>query len=461
VDSVSAALGHLAQAKRLRKLRDEWSRSSPAASPEDVPPLAKFVPQVTPEFAEPTHLAPLIDVLERATREPIRICVSVPPRHGKSETVFHWIAWLLLQEPRLRVAYVTYAHTFAAEQVEKARRVAERAGVQLGAADRAGFWDTAAGGSVTGESVQGQLTGRGFHIIVVDDPHKSRAEAESGTIRRRVVTGFEGDILTRQEPAGTSVVVVHTRWHVNDLIGHLVKNRDWQCVNLPAINDKNEALAPWLWPVEKLNEFRSNEYDWWSLYMGHPRARGAEVFGGPATCKLAEVPKGRAAIGIDLAYTKKTSSDHSIALVLVHGGQRPLDGKPVYYVANVIRKQCRAPDFGMILKGLRATWPGTSMTWHCAGTERGSADFLIDSGIPLIVRNAGVDKFVRAQPAADAWNDGRIIVPSDAPWSDRFIEVVTSFTGLDDDHDDDVDALSSAFDGVTRVQVGFGHVKGL
>lgn len=463
MDSVTQALSHLGRIKKLRRLRSERSRFSAAAAPRSVPGLQEFIPIVTPEFSAPTHLKPLTELLERATQEPMRFCVSVPPRHGKSETLFHWMAWLLLQEPRLRIAYLGYGTSFARQQVRKAKRIAERAGVVLGDIDREGYFETPAGGSVTGESIQGTLTGLGYHIIIVDDPHKNRQEAESPTVRARVIEGFENDILTREEPAGTSVVVVHTRWHVGDLIGHLKDHRGWPVINLPAINEYGEALAPHLWPLEKLLPHRANEYKWWSLYMGEPRARGMEVFRSPTYCRLADIPNGRAAIGVDLAYTRKTQSDHSISLVLVEGPKNEA-GERTYYVADVERHQCPAPEFVQVLLRHKKQWPGARMRWYASGTETGSADFIKLDVRNLEVKAATADKFVRAQPVSEAWNDARIFVPRDAPWSEDFVRVVTSFTGVNDDEDDDVDALAAAFDllaGPPPRKARFVHVKGI
>ena len=58
------------------------------------------------------------------------------------------------------------------------------------------------------------------------------------------------------------------------------------------------------------------------------------------------------------------------------------------------------------------------------------------------VRPVG-DKFTRAQPAAAAWNQGRIRVPVNVPWVSPLLSETSSFTGTTaDDHDDQVDALS-------------------
>jgi predicted phage terminase large subunit-like protein len=430
----------------LKKLRDARSRSSRAAAAADVADLQSFIPAVTPDFRPPTHLRPLTDLLERAAQEPVRFCFSVPPRHGKSQTLLHWFAWILRQEPRARLAYVTYGDDFAREQVAQAKRIALRSGVTIGDIDQAGYFTTPEGGCVRGVSVQGQLTGRGYHVVVVDDPHKNRQEAESATVRKRVIDGFTDDISTRLEPSGTSIVVVHTRWHVSDLIGHLTNDRGWDYVNLPAVDEDGNVLAPDLWPLDRLRPFMANGYSWASLYQGQPRARGAEVFQTPATCYLADVPRGRAAIGIDLAYTAKTQADKSISLVLVEGPKRDPDGARIFYVADVLRRQCAAPDFVPDLKRHRTSWPGARMRWYAAGTEKGAADFIIRSGVPIEVLPPKGDKFVRSQPVSAAWNDGRIIVPRDASWSADFLDVVTRFTGVNDPEDDDVDALASAYD---------------
>jgi predicted phage terminase large subunit-like protein len=66
-------------------------------------------------------------------------------------------------------------------------------------------------------------------------------------------------------------------------------------------------------------------------------------------------------------------------------------------------------------------------------------------GIPVrLVRPEG-DKLVRSTASSSAWNTGRIRVPIGRPWVPQFVDEVTSFTGVGDDHDDDVDALINAF----------------
>src|SRR5690348_1351741 len=73
-------------------------------------PLGEFIPRVTPRFGTPRHLEPLVNIFERiAAGERVRAVVSTPPRHGKTETIIHGIAWLLLNRPGLQLAYASYA----------------------------------------------------------------------------------------------------------------------------------------------------------------------------------------------------------------------------------------------------------------------------------------------------------------------------------------------------------------
>src|SRR5688500_613699 len=114
----------------IAKIRD---RTAVHAVPLDDPgPLLEFVPQLTPRFRAPTHLADLAGAIERAAAgERVRACFSVPVRHGKTSLCQHAIAWLLRKDPTRSILYVSYAHGFAKKQTAKAKELAARAGVVL------------------------------------------------------------------------------------------------------------------------------------------------------------------------------------------------------------------------------------------------------------------------------------------------------------------------------------------
>jgi predicted phage terminase large subunit-like protein len=156
----------------------------------------------------------------------------------------------------------------------------------------------------------------------------------------------------------------------------------------------------------------------------------------------------RVTIGIDLAYTVKKHADHSVAVVAAR------DPAGVFYILHVERRQCAAPDFALTLATLRARFPGATLASYVSGTERGSLDFMARQGAPVTPLTARADKFTRAQLTAAAWNAGRILLPREGRWLNPFVEEIAGFTGVNDRHDDQVDALVSAFDATA------GHARG-
>lgn len=438
-------------------------RSPAKASLPSTDTLVDFVPQVSPTYAAPHHLAPLIAELERAEREPVRCLVSVPPRHAKTETFLHAIAWWLRRDPSIMCGYASYATNIALSKSNLAREYTKRAGVDLDRSQSAkAEWKTAAGGGLLATGVGGPLTGFGVHRLIIDDPHKNRREAESATLRSHISEWATSTAFTRLEPGG-SVFVVHTRWHPDDLIGRLGKNDGvpWKVINLQAIDDHGVALWPDRWPVGDLEKRRAEvgEYDWASLYQGEPRPRGGAVFGDVRLYRtddhsghsaLPLLPKRlRVTIGVDFAYTAKTSSDSSVAVAL----GRDMDAKvPTFYVLEVLRRQVAPESFARDLGAMSVRHNGAPIHAYISGTEIGNVRLMKSvANVTIHTRPALADKFVRAQPYAASWNAGRVLLPaSGGPQIDKFASVHAGFTGLNDAEDDDVDAGAAAHDAAIR-----------
>ncbi len=115
-------------------------------------------------------------------------------------------------------------------------------------------WETAAGGGVKAVGVGAGVTGFGAQLIIIDDPVKSRADAESETLREKVWDWYRNDLYTRLEPNG-SIVLIQTRWHEDDLAGRLLNDMadggdQWEVVNLPALAEPG-AVATGLPSAER------------------------------------------------------------------------------------------------------------------------------------------------------------------------------------------------------------------
>jgi len=437
-----------------------------------VEPIDDYIRRVYPREPPPPHLAPIIDAFERARWGPVRICFSMPPRHGKSVTLMRCIAWWLINYPLDQCAYFTYSDKKADGKSRKMRMMVEGAGVKL-ATDQANLrhWMLEAGGGLLTGGRGGGATGEGVSgVFVVDDPFKNRKEADSETIREDVWEWFTQVALTRQE--GASYIVVHTRWHDDDLIGRLAKEHGWEYINLPAEADEDdplerapgEALWPERIPLSELHELRATLGEWayYALYLGKPRPKGGAVFSGePARFELVAFSwtGKRAVIAVDPATTAKTRADHSVALVGAMEGYG-VDAK--LYVIDVWRGQVETPALVQRLLDLQRRYGLMVAVEAVAGFKAVPQSLRAAApGLRILEITPPADKFIRAQAAGAAWGRGGLLVPVDAPWADAFIRELQAFTGVGDAEDDQVDTTAHAWNTLYREQPKAPKVRGL
>lgn len=473
-----ALIGKVRALKRIRAEREQTRARQPPrpACTDDQRslaelPIVELIPRLKPGTRAPFHLQPLLDELEAciAPHEGQRFFwFSVPPRHWKTTTLRNAIVKHLLRWPDESVAYCSHTQPFASKQSREIRKLTLKAGVSLSdESNRQDEWELAKGeGGLVARGVGGDLTGRGFRLIVVDDPVKSTAKAYSASERDKLWEWLENDVITRLAPDGC-VILVHTRWHPDDPIGRARKAANdngaeagheddevtpWRGVNLKALTadetGEEHALLPDTWPATKLRPIRkANPHRFAALYQGEPILRGAAVFSDPSFYD--ELPdKGyRVAYGVDLAYSEKRAqrADYSVIIRVLAVQERDENKKLFFrlYVADVVRKQVDAPSFLLTLKARHSELPG-KMLWIASGTEKGTAQF-IRKRVPLKIRTASEDKYQRALPVSEAWNLGRVLVPKKAHWLAEFLDEITTFTGVKDSHDDQVDALAAAF----------------
>ncbi len=415
--------------------------------------ILDFLPFISKGYEAPHHLKPLADVLYRcATEGNVRACVSLPPRFGKTEILLHFISWYLLRYPQKTVGYVSYATTFAESKSRKARDLAERAGVRLREDIRSvKEWRTMDGGGLLATGIGGPLTGQGLDIALIDDPTKNREEAESPIIRQRNSDWFTSTLLTRLEPGG-SAVVVHTRWHDDDLIGRLAQDTEtqWEIINIPAVDDTGKSLWPSRWSEDALDRKRREvgPYDFASMFMGQPRPKGGRMFDEPARYLKADLTGARLVISCDPAASEKTNADFSAIVVLAAKGYGV---DQTVYVLDVFRDRVLVPKLVQHLLRLQKHYASPIAIESVAGFK-GVAQALRDIDPQLKVYEVApqTDKFTRAIPCSAAWNDGRVRVPMEAPWLKTFLDEVRLFTGVKDARDDQIDALAQGFNIVHR-----------
>lgn len=252
-------------------------------------------------FEPAAHHKLLIDRLEAVTRGEIdRLAIFMPPGSAKSTYASALFPpWYLAQNPAKSVIAASHTAELAERWGRRVRNLVSEHAPRLGyaiAADNqsAGRWATSADGEYYAAGVGGSITGRRADLVVIDDPVRSREDAESETVREKVWDWYRADLITRLKP-GAAVVLVQTRWHEDDLAGRILAaegdKRDggaWEVIRLPALAELLDPLgrAPGdaLWPewegVEQLERKRSiiGPRDWSALYQQRPTAEEGTYF---------------------------------------------------------------------------------------------------------------------------------------------------------------------------------------
>lgn len=170
----------------------------------------EFVSRVNPRYAWHRHCVELADVLQQVADGTItRLMVFLPPRHSKSETVSRlFSAYYLARFPDRWVGLTSYAADLAFTLSRHARdNYQAGGGATRQDASAVKHWETGKGGGFWAAGVGGPITGKGGHLLIVDDPLKNAEEANSETIREKQKEWYRSTFSTRAEP-GAAIIVV-------------------------------------------------------------------------------------------------------------------------------------------------------------------------------------------------------------------------------------------------------------
>ena len=248
-------------------------------------------------LAPERHHRLLLSRLEAVERGEVRrLMVLMPPGSAKStyaSTLFP--AWYMARNP----SHAVIAASHTAELAERfGRRVrntvadhSETLGVALSPDNQAaGRWETTQQGEYFAAGILGPITGRRADLVIVDDPVKSRVEADSETVSDRVWEWWKSDLSTRLKP-GAKVVLIMTRWSENDLGGRLLDDMatggdEWEVLRLPmeaeAHDPLGRAIGEPLWPEWFTDDMRRtakrDSRTWSALYQQSPSPESGSYF---------------------------------------------------------------------------------------------------------------------------------------------------------------------------------------
>jgi hypothetical protein len=146
--------------------------------------LIEFCKRMMPDFIVGKHhriLANMLMGIERGDKD--RICVNIPPRHGKSQLVsIFFPAWFLGRNPGKKVMMVSHTTDLAVDFGRKVRNLISTddyraifSTVRLAQDSKsAGRWNTSVGGEYYACGIGSALAGRGADLLLVDDPHSEQ-----------------------------------------------------------------------------------------------------------------------------------------------------------------------------------------------------------------------------------------------------------------------------------------------
>lgn len=422
--------------------------------------LLAFAAYQMPDYVAAPHHRIIADRLEKVERGEItRLMISMPPRHGKSQLASRLFpAWFMGRNPKKQVIAASYNSELARDFGRDVRNIVGGApflrlfkDVQLSqdstAADR---WHTSEGGAYIAAGVGTATTGRGAHLLLIDDPVKDREAADSAVIREATWNWYTSVAYTRLMPGG-SVVLIQTRWHEDDLAGRLLrqmKNGDgdrWEVLSLPAIDEAGEALWPDWYPIERLEQIRSvvGPRDWSALYQQSPRVEGGAILKRDwwRRWERPEPPECQYILqSWDTAFSERQSADYSALTTWgVFGGAD--DATPNAILLGARKGRWSFPDLKRVaIEEYRKHKPDLVLIEQKASGMPLHQE-LRAAGVPVIPYSPTRDKVTRAHTAAVVLEGGRVWAPEKA-WSDEVIDECAAFPA--GAHDDYVDSVTQA-----------------
>jgi predicted phage terminase large subunit-like protein len=297
-------------------------------------------------------------------------------------------------------------------------------------------------------------TGYPSHFSFIDDPYRNSDDAYSPTMRARIENRFRADIFSRRQTK-SMVVVLHSRWHCDDLIGIIKKGKEFKELLVsskhPAINDKGEALFPELRDINFLLEQKKilGSINFNALYQQEPLQESGNIIKKEWLQFYDELPikYDKLDIYCDTAFTE--DGDYSVCLL---GGWV---GNKIYCVDCIYGKWI----YPELKRNLLAFY-NKSVVHHKLNSinvyieNKASGQSLIqDLPIPCIElyptttqenkHEKRANKYQRLMEVIGTIEAKCLHLPSTpTDWSEELLHEITSFTGQDTGiHDDFVDVV--------------------
>lgn len=350
--------------------------------------------QLAKHLRPDTVQTPALDLIDEAlvnaaNTPDARLIITMAPQEGKSvRAAGDFPTWLLTTNPDLRVVTASYAQGLANRNGRAIRNRILTHGHDLGlriAPDNgsASEW-TIDGhdGGVLSVGVGAGVTGRPADILIIDDPIKDRAQADS-TVYRDSVWDWWTDAAAARLAPGAPVILILTRWHHDDLAGRLLAEPDseWDLLNIPAqcedpdSDPLHRAVGEFMvsargrtreqWERRKRT---AGARTWASLYQGHPTPDTGNLFPTDAWARYTTPlwierddgtrvipeagrdPNIELAQSWDFAFKDADSSDYVVGQVWLRRG-------PDVFLLDQVRRRAGFTECVQMVLDMSARWP--------------------------------------------------------------------------------------------------------
>lgn len=398
---------------------------------------------------------------------------NCPPRHGKSEMCQFACAYFLgrLSKFEPSLIYTGYGASLVQNFSRHTKNIISSEAYsalwpELRLADgnqSVESWSLhGSSGVATFTGLGGGLTGKGGHLIIVDDYCKNAEEAESEVYREKTWEGFASDLFTRKM-SPSIVIVTATPWHMDDLTGRLRRKMKedpkfprWDQLMFPAESSEYQTLFPEMFDEEWYDSQRSTlgSVRWAAMFLCNPIGEGQALFDGGWLHFYESPPSSRDVyIFVDTAGNKKRRNNDYMVMWVV--GCSRSNGN--FYILDGVRDKMNLSERTEVYRGLVQRWRPRMTWWEQVGAQTDLEHVRIEldrRGVhtPMVPINQRVSKEGRIEGLQPLFESGRIWMPKRLMKKladGRVVDLVQQF--IDDEftvypsvsHDDMLDCLAN------------------
>lgn len=386
--------------------------------------------------------------------------LNLPPQTGKSTSVTESLpSWYLGKNPDKSAIVLAYGDDLAQRFGRRNKEKIERFGnlffdIKLSRTKTANddFEIAGSKGRMITRGIMAGITGNPAHLLIIDDPIRTRDEAYSPVIREKIWQEWLSSVKTRLA-SGAKVIVVMTRWHEADLAGQLLATeKNVTHINITCEAEENDILGREIgdgpfpeigkgrkWKDEIKASYVASEglEAWMAMFQGNPILQGGNIFKKDWFNYFDEPPATyQKIISVDAAFKETKTSDFVAIGVWSKSGAN-------VYLEEVINERMDFVKTIEVIRNLKARHKDANMVLI---EDKANGSAIISTLQREIMGVVAVEplgsKESRAQSIQPFVMAGNVHLPREAPWLIAYIDQMTRFPK--GKHDDMVDMTSQA-----------------